>query len=162
MNLGAAGASGEILLFLHADSRLPTGAFEAVRRTFDDPAVVGGAFRLAIDSPRRSLRMIARAANWRTRLSGVPYGDQGIFVRRAIFNELGGFPDLPLMEDLEFARRLKRKGRVVLLTGPIVTSPRRWEREGVGFVTLRNQLFVLLFFLGVPPARLARWVRTVR
>jgi hypothetical protein len=117
---------------------------------------------LAIDSPRRILHLVAGAANWRTRMTRIPYGDQGIFVRRSVFEKLGGFPDLPIMEDLEFGRRLKKSGKRILLKSPITTSPRRWDREGVGYVTLRNQILVLLYWFGVSPARLAHWYRPIR
>jgi rSAM/selenodomain-associated transferase 2 len=162
MNAGAGAANGEVLLFLHADTRLPVGAPEDVIRAMEKPDVVGGAFRLAIDSRRWILRWISAAANLRSRLSRVPYGDQGIFVRKSVFERLGGFPDLPIMEDLEFSRRLKRAGRTVLLPAVVRTAPRRWEREGVLRVTLRNRLFVLLYFLGVSPARLARRYGPIR
>lgn len=162
MNAGAHAAGGDILLFLHADSLLTKDALHALSKAVEDPSVAGGAFRLAIDSPRRSLRMVAEAANWRTRLTGIPYGDQGIFVRRTVFERLGGYPELPIMEDLEFSRRLKTVGRIARLPQPILTSSRRWNREGIGYTTLRNQVFVLLYFIGVSPARLARWYRPVR
>lgn len=162
MNAGAREARGDILLFLHADARLPQEAPAAVSIALEDPAVVGGAFRLAVDSPRRALHMVARIANLRTWMTGVPYGDQGIFVRRSVFERLGGYPEWPLLEDLEFGRRLKTAGKVVFLSQPITVSSRRWDKEGVGYTTLRNQIFVLLYFLGVSPMRLARWVRPVR
>ena len=162
MNAGARAAGGEVFLFFHADSRLDDHAFRDLIEALEDPTVVGGAFRLTIDSSRPSLRVVAAAANWRTRLTGIPYGDQGIFVRRSVFERLGGFPELPIMEDLEFARRLKRTGTIALLSRPILTSSRRWDKEGVGYTTVRNQLLVLLFFLGVSATRLARWYRAVR
>jgi rSAM/selenodomain-associated transferase 2 len=162
MNAGARHAEGDTLLFLHADSRLPDHAVEMILTALDDPLVVAGAFRLGIDSPRRMLGMVATVANWRTRLTKVPYGDQGIFVRRSVFDRLGGYPDLPIMEDLEFSRRLKTAGKVVLLAGRVMTSPRRWDKEGAWYTTLRNQVLVLLYFLGVSPARLARWYRPIR
>jgi len=162
MNAGARVAGGEVFLFLHADSRLDENGFCDLIEAFDDPAVVGGAFRLAIDSSRLSLRIVAAVANWRTWLTGIPYGDQGIFVRRSVFERLGGYPELPIMEDLEFARRLNRAGTIALLSRPMITSSRRWDKEGVGYTTVRNQIFVLFYLLGVSPTRLSRWYRAVR
>jgi rSAM/selenodomain-associated transferase 2 len=162
MNRGARAAAGDVLLFLHADSRLPEDALGSIAKALEVPTVAGGAFDLAIDSPRWALRLVAAAANWRTRLTGVPYGDQGIFVRRSVFEQLGGFPEWPLLEDLEFSRRIKAAGKVVILSQPITVSSRRWDKEGVGYTTLRNQIFVLLYFLGVSPSRLARWYRPIR
>ena len=162
MNAGARASRGDVLLFLHADSRLAYGAFDAVTQALKDPAMAGGAFALAIDSPRPVLRLVAAAANWRSRLTRISYGDQGIFVRRSVFERLGGYPDLPIMEDLEFSRRLKRAGKVALLSVPITTSSRRWDNEGIGTTTLRNQIFVLAYFLGVSPVRLAGRYRPIR
>jgi hypothetical protein len=106
--------------------------------------------------------MVASIANGRTRLTRIPYGDQGIFVRRSVFERLGGYPEWPLLEDLEFGRRLKAAGKVVILSKPVTVSSRRWDKEGIGTTTLRNQIFVLLYFMGVSPMRLARWVRPIR
>jgi len=162
MNAGAAVADGEVLLFLHADTRLPPDAVAHVARALADPRVVGGGFRLSIDSRDRFLGLVAASATLRTRLTGVFYGDQALFVRREVFVRMGGFDPFPLMEDVAFGRRLKREGRVVLLPVAAVTSARRWERENPLFTTVRNWLLVSLFLLGVPPRRLARWYRTVR
>jgi len=162
MNAGARVARGEVFLFVHADCRFDEEGYHELIGSLEDPTVVGGAFRLAIDSSRRSLRLVAAVANWRTRLTRIPYGDQGIFVRRSVFERLGGYPEIPVMEDLEFARRLNRAGKITLLTRPMTTSSRRWDKEGVGYTTLRNQIFVLLYFLGASGARLSRWYRVVR
>jgi rSAM/selenodomain-associated transferase 2 len=162
MNAGAAAAGGSVLLFLHADTALPARAPERIAAALADPAVVGGAFRLGIASDDRFLKLVAGAANLRTRLTGVFYGDQAPFVRRAAFDALGGFPPFPVMEDVAFGRRLKRLGRVVLLEAPVATSARRWERENPLFTTARNTALLSLFLLGVSPRRLARWYRPVR
>src|SRR5581483_7845817 len=142
MNEGAKRAVGEALLFLHADSRLPPGALDAIATALVDSAVAGGAFRLKIDSSRLFLKVIAAAANLRSRWLGLPYGDQGYFVRREIFEKIGGFKTLPIMEDVDFIRRLKQRGAIVLLDAPISTSARRWAAEGYLYATLRN--FALL------------------
>ena len=162
MNFGAHQATGEILLFLHADTLLSSQAINELRKALENPRVVGGAFRLGIDSPKRVLQWIATVTNWRTWLTKIPYGDQGIFVRRSVFMALGGYPDQELMEDIEFSRQLKRAGQVVILREAVQTSSRRWDREGVGFTTLRNQILVLFYFMGVPPHRLVRWYRPIR
>lgn len=160
MNAGAKRAAGEIFLFLHADSLLPSGAIDAVGDAIRSPAVVGGAFRFRLDSRHFFLRIVEKLVNWRSRLLKLPYGDQGIFVRREVFERLGGYADLPLMEDVDFIRRLRKRGEVVLLEQTITTSPRRWLREGVYYASLRNLVLIGLYFAGVPPRRLARWYRS--
>jgi rSAM/selenodomain-associated transferase 2 len=161
MNAGAAQAHGDVLLFLHADTHLPTGTDTLIFQALADPKSAGGAFRLAIDSPRPALRLIAAAANLRTRLTRVPYGDQAIFLRRAAFEKLGGYADIPLMEDLELMRRVRRNGwSVVLIREAAFTSARRWEQEGVWRCTLRNWSLRLLYHSGVSPGRLRRFYPT--
>ena len=158
MNAGAARATGGVLVFLHADTRLPGDAFPALLAALDNGAV-GGAFDLDIDSSRPVIRLIALVGRWRARLTRVPFGDQAIFVRREAFEALGGFPDVPIMEDLRFMRALKARGRVALLRSRVLTSARRWEAEGPWRCTLRNWRLRLLHALGVPPERLARSYR---
>lgn len=157
MNAGAKQARGEALLFLHADSRLPPGALDAIAYALEDVSVAGGAFRLKIDSSGLFLKMITAAANLRSRWLGLPYGDQGYFVRREIFEKIGGFKALPIMEDVDFIRRLKQRGAVLLLDAPILTSARRWAAEGHLYATLRNFALLVLYFLGVSPEKLTRW-----
>jgi rSAM/selenodomain-associated transferase 2 len=157
MNGGAKRATGEILLFLHADSFLHPDALGAILTALKDASVVGGAFRLKIDSPNLFFRVIAGFVNARSLHFGLPYGDQGYFVRRDIFEKLGGFKNLPLMEDVDFIRRLKKEGRIVLLNEAVTTSPRRWTEEGYLYTTLRNFTLVALYFLGVHPEKLAQW-----
>ena len=155
MNAGAAAASGQWLLFLHADSVLPPqwlSAFSAV-----SAPVVGGWFRFALDDPAWQARWIERAVAWRVRLLRLPYGDQGYFVTRDRFHALGGFDDIPLMEDVAFVRRLVRAGRVIELPLPLVTSARRWHADGWLRRSTRNLCLVSLYFAGVSPSRLARW-----
>jgi len=157
MNAGARIAHGEILLFLHADTLLPRGFAEASRRTLDQPGVAAGAFRLRIDGGGMRLRWVERTANWRSRSLQLPYGDQGFFLKAELFRSLGGFPELPLMEDLEMARRVRRRGRIAISPLAAVTSARRWERVGIVRATMLNQLFLLAYFLGMPPQRIAEW-----
>ncbi len=158
LNRGAERADGEILLFLHADTRLPPGAAAPMRRAIRSGAV-GGGFRLRFDTRHLGMRCIARVANLRTRLTGCPLGDQAQFVHREAFAALGGYPDWPILEDLEFSRRLKRRGRTVLIGDPVSTSPRRYLRRGIVRTVATNWLIFALFFAGLPPRRLARLYR---
>jgi hypothetical protein len=163
MNFGALQARGPILLFLHGDTQLAPSTLDAVRSSMADEAVAGGAFRLRIAADRRpGLKIIAWGANARSRCFGLPYGDQALFTRRATFEAIGGFPPWPLMEDVECVRRLRRRGRVVMLPDAVVTSGRRWEQHGVVRTTARNWALLAGFWLGVPPSRLAQWYRPVR
>jgi rSAM/selenodomain-associated transferase 2 len=162
MNLGAQKAQGKILLFLHADSMIPAGGLEAISKALEDPHVIGGAFRLRIHAAGWGYRLIAWGANLRTRLLGLPYGDQGIFIKRKIFQEMGGFQDIPLMEDVDLIRRMKKMGSLCILPQPMLTSARRWEKEGLLYTTLRNWSLASLYLLGVSPHRLYHWYRPVR
>lgn len=166
MNAGAAAARGSVLLFLHADTRLPLDAFARIEHALapetGEPEICGGAFRLCIapdgGPPGPGLRFIAWAANLRSKFTRAPYGDQAIFLRRDCFEALGGFADIPLMEDLELMTRLRRSGRRIrLLSACASTSARRWETEGLLFCTARNVLLRTLYHLGVGPQRLARF-----
>lgn len=157
MNMGAAVAKGEAYLFLHADTRLPVGFDGYVRGFLLKPEVVAGAFRLRIDSRSRGLRFIERMANWRSRVLQMPYGDQAIFLRAETFREVGGFPDMPLMEDFEFIKRLQGRGKIVTAPVSVLTSARRWQKLGVLRTTLVNQAILFGYRLGVPPTTLARW-----
>ena len=159
MNRGADAASGELLVFLHADSRLPDGFDQHVRTLIDHSGVVAGAFQLGIDSPSFSLRMVERAANWRSRHLQLPYGDQAIFLEKKRFLLMGGFPNLPIMEDFEFVRRLRSQGQIVIAPLPVTTSARRWQRLGPFRTTFINQMVILAFYAGVNPSRLALWYR---
>lgn len=163
LNAGARRARGRILVFLHADGRLPVGALAKMVAMLPpglEPGRGAGAFDLAIASSRPILRLIARVASWRSRLTRLPYGDQGIFMRREVFAAIGGFPDIPIMEDVALMRSLKRGGwRVGFVGDRLTVSARRWEREGWLYCTLRNWLLLGLYFVGVAPERLARWYR---
>ena len=159
MNAGATGATGEWLLFLHADSTLPPGWLTAVASLGDLP--VGGWFRFALDDPAWQARVIERIVSWRVRYLRLPYGDQGVFVRRQIFEQLGGFQEMPLMEDVEFVRRLVRVGPMAELPLPLSTSSRRWRRDGWWRRSMKNLTLLTLYHIGVSPARLARWYQGV-
>jgi rSAM/selenodomain-associated transferase 2 len=158
MNAGAAAATGEWLLFLHADSTLPEGWMHAITQL--DDAVIGGWFRFALDDHAWQARVIERLTAWRVARLRLPYGDQGFFVRRQTFEAIGGFRELPLMEDVEFVRRLVRAGRVAELPLRLRTSARRWRRDGWFRRSMKNVFLVAMYFLGVKAERLARWYRT--
>jgi len=159
MNAGAALAGAAILIFLHADTRLPEGFENQVRQTLARPGVAAGAFRFKIDGNQKGFGTIERVANWRSRFLQMPYGDQALFLRRDTFWELGAFPPLPIMEDFEFIRRLKRTGCIAMAPGHIRTSPRRWLHVGVAKTWLINQAIIAAYFMGVPTERLAAWYR---
>jgi uncharacterized protein len=160
MNQGAQVATGEILLFLHADTQLPNRFDLLIRQALTDPQHLGGAFALQIDAQLIGLRLVEWLANWRSRALSMPYGDQGIFIRAEVFHQLGGFPTQPIMEDYELMRRLKQQGKpIVMIAAPALTSGRRWQRLGVVKTTVINQVIVLAYRCGVSPERLARWYR---
>ncbi len=157
MNVGAAAATGNVLLFLHADVTLPATALDDIRAALADPGVMGGRFDMRLDSPRSVYRIVETFMNLRSRWTGIWTGDQAIFVRRAVFQRLGGYPEIPLMEDVEFSRRLKRAGPGVCLRVRVVASARKWEREGPIRTILLMWGLRFLYWVGVPPARLHRW-----
>jgi len=159
MNAGAEAAQGEILCFVHADTLLPDGYDRDVRRIVAEESTAAGAFELRIDAPGGMLRFVEGLANWRARRLQMPYGDQALFMRREVFVGAGRFPDMPLMDDYEMVRRLKRRGRIVIAPKVATTSARRWLAHGVVKTTLINQCVILGYHLGVPPAQLARWYR---
>jgi hypothetical protein len=159
MNGGAAAARGEILLFLHADTLLPEGFADEIRRLLARPGVVAGGFRLAISGKDRGLRLVEGVANWRAEKLQLPYGDQGLFLRADLFREIGEFPAQPIMEDVAFVRTLRRRGRIAISPLAAVTSGRRWRQRGLIRVTLLNQAMLLGYLLHLPPDRLARWYR---
>jgi len=161
-NVGARQTQGDLLLFLHADTWLEPQAAVQLQQTACDPKVSVGAFRQKITSPRPIYRWIEQGNAVRARWWGLPYGDQGIFVRRDTFFELGGFPEVPIMEDLIFMRKVRRRTRIVLLPGPLHVSPRRWEQTGPLTQTMRNWGLLVAERVGVPPFRLARWYRPHR
>ncbi|MBI3656645.1 MAG: TIGR04283 family arsenosugar biosynthesis glycosyltransferase [Acidobacteria bacterium] len=160
MNAGAQLATGHVLLFLHADSRLAAGAFAAIREAMTDAQCVGGTFSLQFDQPRRLLRFYAWFTQFHFAL--FHYGDQGIFVRREVFEQMGGYQEIPIMEDLEFFRRLRRCGRMAILSHPITTSARRFVKHGVVAQQMINTVLVLLYLVGASPRTLRRWYDDVR
>jgi rSAM/selenodomain-associated transferase 2 len=163
MNFGAERATGEIMLFLHADCFLPEGAFVLIRDTLSDNGVAAGAFDLGISHPNLRFRIIEFGANLRSRFTSIPYGDQGIFMKKEIFMRLGGFADIALMEDIELSRRLKKLGKIIFIRTQIKASPRRWLKEGALYTTLRDWCIAISYsFLKTSPSRLRNYYRDVR
>ena len=177
MNQGAKAAQGEILLFLHADSHLPNNFSSLVTQTLNSYPVppflrgargdhsrlakptIAGAFELEIRGNLRGLRLVEKFVNWRSHFLSLPYGDQAIFLRAETFWELGGFPDLPIMEDFQLVQQLKKLGRIAIVPAKVQTSARRWQKLGVWQTTLINQLVIIAFFLGISPQRIANFYR---
>lgn len=148
MNKGAGYASGEILLFLHADCVLSREAVLNVRNVFGGSQFVGGAFKIRLLSDKFSYRLIETGINFRSKLFKLPYGDQGLFVKRSVFEELGGFRDMPNCEDLDFVCRLKKQGKITILDERVSASIRRWENHGILRTSLRNQFLLVSYVLG--------------
>ena len=162
MNTGAQKATGDILLFLHADSHLSEHSYNRMQETMRDDETVGGAFSLEIESRAKSLQWISALATLRSHKLNLVYGDQAIFVRRNVFEEMGGYELLPICEDLEFYQRLRKTGPVVLLKEKAITSARRWQKEGILFTTLRNGIIAILFIMGFPPKLLSKCYSIIR
>lgn len=158
MNAGAKIARASTLLFLHADTLLPDQALIQIQKVLQQTPA--GAFDLGIDSSRPSLQWISRLASWRSRLTRIPYGDQAIFIHRSTFMAVGGFPNIPIMEDVALMQTLKQyRLPIWIVRDRVLVSPRRWEQEGIIACTLRNWLILSLYYLGVSPNRLWRWYR---
>ena len=157
MNEGARVATSDVLLFLHVDTIFPPDGFSAISKAMQNNHLVGGAFRLKIDTDSLLLKWITRVANIRSTLLALPYGDQGFFVRREVFNKIGGYHDFPLMEDVAFIQRLKQEGKITLLDQAITTSARRYNKQGTIITAVRNSILLLLYFMRVSPKQLAKW-----
>jgi rSAM/selenodomain-associated transferase 2 len=162
MNAGARVANGDIFLFLHADSRIEPASYEKMLHSLGNSEKIGGAFSLYIDSDKWSLRLITQLANLRSKYFGIAYGDQAFFVKNSTFQQMNGFAELPICEDIDFFKRLRKFGPVILLKDKAFTSSRRWLKEGVWFTTLRNILIATLFKLGFPPRILTKWYQAIR
>ena len=160
MNAGAKVAQADVLLFLHVDTSLPCNFIELIVQTLKQPKVIAGAFELGIAGKDRSLRSIEALVKMRSHLLSLPYGDQAIFITKRAFIEVGGFPQIPIMEDFELVRRLKRQGKIAIAPGRVITSGRRWQKLGVWRTTLINQIVIAGYYLGVSAERLNRFYRS--
>lgn len=162
MNTGAAEAKGQTLLFLHADTLLPIGYYDMICQALKTPSAAVGAFRFQTDGSGAEIRAMEWFTNFRSTVLHFPYGDQGLFLEKRVFEEIGGFPDLPIMEDFELVRRLRRRGDVVMIREPAVTSARRWSELGVLRTTLINQFMILGFLAGMKPSKLKQIYRRTK
>ena len=160
LETGWRATEGEVVLFLHADTRLPRGWAAALRDALRDPSVVAGAYRLRFAERSPGLAIVEWGARLRARWAGLPYGDQALFARRSALAAIGGIAPVPIAEDLDLVRALGRRGRIALLPQEVVTSARRYLRGGVLRVWLRHAVALLGWRLGVDRERLARWVRS--
>lgn len=157
MNAGAAAARGNILLFLHADTRLSADFADQIKQSLAQPGTAAGAFKLALAGKGLGLRIIELTANLRSTILKMPYGDQAIFLTAEMFRAVDGFPHQPIMEDFELIRQLKKRGKITILPLKAMTSSRRWRKLGILKTTLLNQAVITGYLLGITPERLARW-----
>jgi rSAM/selenodomain-associated transferase 2 len=159
LNFGASLAIGEILCFLHLDSQLPSNYSTQIEELLSRPQAIAGAFSLAIDAPQIPFRWLEKLVNWRSRFFSLPYGDQGLFLKKSVFKTMGGFAPMPIMEDYEFVQRLKKQGTIHISQASVLTSRRRWQKLGILKTTLINQGMILGYYLKIDPENLARWYR---
>jgi len=162
MNLGAKAAGGKVLLFLHADTWLPQGSFSAITESMHDTAVIGGRFKIRLDEPGWQYRMVGSGINLRDRFFNGFTGDQAIFIRKTVFETIGGYREMPLMEDLDLGRRMCRYGKVVRLPLTVVTSARRWKNNGVFKTIFLMWALRLGYHMGRPPHHLYRYYGDTR
>ncbi len=162
MNVGARRASGEVLLFLHADTRLPQSALNDIAAALSDSRYLGGRFDVELEGAHWMLKIVGTLINCRSRATKVATGDQALFVRREVFDRMGGFPDIPLMEDIAFCRALKRLGGLACLRSRVITSARRWERDGVWRTIFKMWSLKVCYLAGVSPMRLKRFYADTR
>ena len=173
MNAGAAVATGDILMFLHGDTLVPIGFDRWVEECINlskSPLLkegtveqsIAGAFNLKINSDRSGLRWVEWGVKVRSKFFNLPYGDQALFLKASTFHKLGGFPELPIMEDFVFVRSLLKHGKITIVPAAVTTSARRWEQQGIFKTTIINQIMILGYYLGISPDRLKQWYRSTR
>jgi len=154
MNAGAKKAKGDILLFLHADTKLPKNAIQLIKKTIKKNKI--GAFSIEFNQANLFLKIIARATSLRSRINKIAYGDQAIFVTKELFNQLEGFKDLPFLEDVDFMKRSRKVTKIKVLKNKVTTSPRRWEKDGMLRRTIKNRIIMTLYSLGIHPNTLKK------
>ena len=160
MNCGAKAATGNILLFLHGDTFLPLNFDQLLQEILAKPKIIAGAFELGIRGKNKNLRIVEKIVNWRSRYLQMPYGDQGIFLFAQIFQEIGGFPEIPIMEDFELMRQLRKRGKIGIVSVPVLTSGRRWQKLGIFKTTIINQVIIIAYLLGISPHILVKLYRS--
>ncbi len=161
MNAGAHAAKGEILIFLHADTELPFHGLHKINSLMERRDYVGGAFDLGIKSDKFIFKVIGTLSSLRSRLNRIPFGDQAIFIRKEYFNQIGGYKEIALMEDVELMKRIKKsEKKICIFYDRVMTSPRRWEKEGVIYCTLRDWTLQTLYYLGLSPDKLSRFYKS--
>lgn len=160
MNEGARIASGDTLLFLHADTILPSNAFKLIQNSFQDEDIKAGAFDLSFSNNSLVFKIIAFIASLRSRLTRLPYGDQAIFIKKDLFEAVGKYEDITLMEDVNLMQKLKKtKLKIIILSEKVVTSSRKWENKGIVYTTLRNWILISLYFLKIDPNKLEKYYK---
>jgi rSAM/selenodomain-associated transferase 2 len=156
MNFGAKIAQGDLLLFLHGDTRIFPDYFPKIVESLSNSDVVAGAFQLGIEGENWMYRLLEMMVNWRSQFFSLPYGDQGIFLKKALFWEIGGFKEIAIMEDFDLIQRLKKRGKIMIISHQIITSDRRWRKLGILKTTLINQLVIIGYYLGFSPDKLRK------
>ena len=160
MNEGAKIASGDILLFLHADTVLPLNALELINDTLNDKETIAGAFDLSFDAKSLALNIIAKVASLRSRLTKIPYGDQAIFIKKEVFAQIHGYEDLALMEDVNLMQKLKKQNyKIKILDEKVITSARKWQNSGIVYTTVRNWILISLYYCGIHPNKLSKFYK---
>jgi len=162
MNAGASACESDVLVFIHADTIISSSDIELIKKTMQDSSVVGGRFDVRLSGKGFAFRVIEFMINLRSRITGISTGDQCQFVRRSVFEEMGGFPKQTLMEDVEFSKRLKGYGKIACLKNKVATSSRRWEKHGIVKTVLLMWKLRFLYWLGTPPEKLAEMYRHAR
>jgi rSAM/selenodomain-associated transferase 2 len=156
MNKGAEAANGDMLLFLHADTKLPDNAILEINKVMKAPESIGGRFDVGFDDDRFVFKLIAFLMNWRSRLTGIFTGDQAVFIRKNIFKDIGGYLEIPLMEDIALSKKMKKRGKTACINDCIITSARKWKEEGIIKTILLMWFLRLLYFFKISPIFLSR------
>ncbi|MGY6529897.1 MAG: TIGR04283 family arsenosugar biosynthesis glycosyltransferase [Cyanobacterium sp.] len=159
MNLGAKSAKGNLLLFLHGDTLLPSNYYQQIETILSQSGVVAGAFNLMIEGHNFLFKFICNMVKVRSHLWSLPYGDQGIFMKKETFEMIGGFPEIPIMEDFALVKKLQKRGKIKIANSAVTTSARRWKKLGILKTTIINQIIIIGYYLKINPHKLAKIYR---